>query len=57
LRDVYLRGWAGIDTAERARMSVALLVDAGWLQRVPAAAGRIGRPTEEFIVNPAILPN
>jgi Protein of unknown function (DUF3987) len=55
LRDVYLHGWTGLDTAERARTAVAVLVDAGWVRRVnvePGPAG--GRPTEEFLVNPAV---
>jgi uncharacterized protein DUF3987 len=58
LRDVYLHGWTGLDTAERARMAVAVLVDASWIRREnvgPGAAG--GRPTEEYLVHPAVYTN
>ena len=32
-RSVYLKGWAGLDTAERVRGALYLLEDAGWLRR------------------------
>ena len=49
--DVYFQGWAGLDTAERARVAIRVLVDAGWV-RPGLAAG--GAPGEEYLVNPAI---
>jgi hypothetical protein len=30
--DVYLQGWPGLDTAERARVALGVLVDAGWVR-------------------------
>ncbi len=39
LRDVYLRGWAGLDTPEAARTALAVLEDAGWVRRVDAKCG------------------
>jgi hypothetical protein len=45
--DVYLHGWAGLDTAERARAAIKVLVDAGWV-----------RPSrEEYLINPVIYSN
>ena len=58
LRDVYLREWAGLDTAERARLAVGVLVDAGWVRTSRFDAGSAaGRPSEEYSVNPAICRN
>jgi hypothetical protein len=53
--DVYLQGWPGLDTAERARVAIRVLVDAGWVRpsRV-RVGGRGGTPSEQYIVNPAI---
>lgn len=53
LCDVYLQGWANLDTPERARTAIAVLVDAGWIR--PTRMGR--KPcteSEEYLVNPAI---
>ena len=53
LGDVYLRNWPGLNTAERARVALRVLVDAGWLRaRRAAAASRGG---EQYMVNPAIF--
>jgi hypothetical protein len=58
LPDVYLHGWTGLDTAERARIAVAVLVDAGWVCRENVGSGATGsRPTEEYLVNPAVHGN
>jgi hypothetical protein len=55
LRDVYLRGWAGLDTPEAVRMALAVLEDAGWVRRIdPKSGPQGGRPKEEFTVNPAV---
>ena len=54
--DVYLQGWPGLDTAERARAAIRVLVDAGWVR--PSRMGPGGRggdgPSEVYMVNPAI---
>jgi putative DNA primase/helicase len=55
LRDIYLHGWGELDTAERARTAVAVLVDAGWIRRGSVGNSPAGgRPTEEYLVNPAV---
>jgi len=53
--DVYLHGWPGLDTVERARVAIQVLVDAGWVRpSSDRVGGRGGTPSEEYIVNPAI---
>jgi hypothetical protein len=53
--DVYLHGWPGLDTAERARVAIQVLVDAGWVRpSSDRVGGRGGAPNEEYMVNPAI---
>jgi len=53
--DVYLQGWASLDTAERARVAIAVLVDAGWVRRSCVPAGqRRADPSEQYMINPAI---
>jgi len=53
--DVYLHGWPGLDTAERARVAIQVLVDAGWVRpSSDRVGGRGGTPSEEYMVNPAI---
>jgi hypothetical protein len=54
--DVYLQGWAALDSAERAREAIKVLVDAGWVR--PSHVVGVGRrgdaASEEYMVNPAI---
>jgi hypothetical protein len=53
--DVYLQGWAGLDTAERARAVIRVLVDAGWVRPSGVRVrGGGGAPSEQYMVNPAI---
>jgi Protein of unknown function (DUF3987) len=53
LGDVYLQGWADLDTAERGRVALGVLVDAGWVR--PSRGGRRGgAESEEYVVNPAV---
>ncbi len=51
--DVYLQGWAALDTPERAREAIKVLVDSGWVR--PCGGGtRGGAGSEEYMVNPAV---
>ena len=54
LADVYLHGWASLDTPERAWEAIRVLVDAGWARPSRAGVGRAGGRNEEYTVNPAI---
>jgi putative DNA primase/helicase len=54
-RDVYLKGWHGLDTPERARAALAILEDAGWLRDVETRLfPRGGRPSEMWRLNPKV---
>ena len=53
--DVYLQGWSGLDTAERARVAIRILVDAGWVRpSTVRGSGRGGATSAAYMVNPAI---
>jgi len=54
-RDVYLKGWSGLDTAVRARGALEVLADASWVRledTIPSPNG--GKPREEWTVNPKV---
>jgi putative DNA primase/helicase len=52
-RDVYIKGWSGLDKPETARAALSVLEDAGWVRRVVSGAPSTGgRPAENWIVNP-----
>src|SRR5262249_59883158 len=55
-RDVYLKGWSGLDTPDDARGALRVLERHLWIERVstqPTTAG--GRPTESWVCNPRML--
>ncbi|HEY6347229.1 MAG TPA: DUF3987 domain-containing protein [Bryobacteraceae bacterium] len=56
-RDVYLKGWSGLDTPEAVRQAAEVLEDAGWIRGLPSESsdplGR-GRPSNRYAVNPRI---
>lgn len=55
-RDVYLKGWTGLDSPDRARMALDVLEDAYWVRREPSIASRTGgRPPEVWNVNPKVF--
>jgi hypothetical protein len=55
-RDVYLKGWSGLDTPEAVRLAAQVLEDAGWIREVngdvPRSSG--GRPSLRYQVNPSV---
>jgi hypothetical protein len=54
-RDVYLKGWSGLDTPELARMAVEVLVDAVWIRDVDRESGPFGgRPSARYQANPRV---
>jgi Protein of unknown function (DUF3987)/Domain of unknown function (DUF3854) len=54
-RNVYLKGWSGLDTPERVRGALSVLEDAGWVRRLESTPYRSGgRPSEEWLVNPKV---
>jgi putative DNA primase/helicase len=55
-RDVYLKGWSGLDTPEAVRLAAQVLEDAGWIREVngeprPSTGGR---PPLRYQVNPKV---
>jgi hypothetical protein len=55
LRDVYLKGWSGLDTPELARVAVQVLADTGWVREAPGESSPSGgRPTARYQVNPKV---
>jgi len=54
-RDVYLKGWSGLDTPAAVKQAAEVLQDAGWLREVLSESGPLGgRPSNRYIVNPAV---
>jgi putative DNA primase/helicase len=55
LGDVYLQGWPGLDTMERAREAIRVLVDSGWIRPGSDRMGGRGAASgEQYMVNPTI---
>jgi hypothetical protein len=53
--DVYLRGWAGLETAESARAALGVLEDAGWVRRDRQAGKEpAGARRKAYVVHPGI---
>jgi putative DNA primase/helicase len=55
-RDIYRKGWTGLDTPDRVDAALGVLEDADWIQatQISPASGAGGRPTETWIVNPRV---
>jgi Protein of unknown function (DUF3987)/Toprim domain/CHC2 zinc finger len=54
-RDIYLKGWSGLDTPDLARSAIQILEDASWVRSVqsePSPAG--GRPSLRYQINPRV---
>jgi putative DNA primase/helicase len=54
-RDVYLKGWSGLDSPDVVRQAADVLKDAGWIRDASEASGPSGgRPSIRFEVNPRV---
>jgi putative DNA primase/helicase len=54
-RDVYLKGWTGLDSPEAVKLAAEVLEDAGWLREMAGEAGPSGgRPSNRYEVNPRV---
>lgn len=53
-RDVYLKGWSGLDTPEAVKAAAAVLEDARWVREITSEPGVTGRPSNRYSVNPRI---
>jgi putative DNA primase/helicase len=56
-REVYLKGWSGLDTPESVKLAVEVLKDAGWIREASSEPGPSGgRPPIRYAVNPKLWP-
>lgn len=54
-RDVYLNGWACLESPEAVKRAPEVLEDAGWVRGLTTVPGpRGGRPADRYEVNPAV---
>jgi hypothetical protein len=54
-RDVYLKGWTGLDMPEAVKAAAEVLVDAGWVREMSSEPGLTGgRPSNRYSVNPRV---
>jgi hypothetical protein len=55
LREVYLKGWSGLETPEASVRAVEILQDAGWIRPINEERGsQGGRPAMRFEINPKV---
>jgi putative DNA primase/helicase len=54
-RDVYLKGWSGLDSPEAVKRAAEVLQDAGWVRDRSGETGPFGgRPSNRYDVNPRV---
>jgi putative DNA primase/helicase len=54
-RDVYLKGWSGLDSPEAVKQATEVLQDAGWVRDLAGESGPLGgRPSNRYQVNPGV---
>jgi len=54
-RDIYLKGWSGLDSPENVKQAAEVLQDAGWVRELPSVSRPLGgRPSNKYEVNPAV---
>jgi putative DNA primase/helicase len=54
-RDVYTKGWSGLESPELVRQGAEVLQDAGWIRDVSPKPGKLGgRPSNLYQVNPRV---
>jgi putative DNA primase/helicase len=56
VRDVYLKGWGGLDSPEAVKQAAQVLEDAAWIRELDSESGpKGGRPSMRFEINPKVL--
>jgi hypothetical protein len=54
-REVYLKGWTGLDNPDAVKQAIEVLQDAKWLREVPYDSKTSGgRPSNRYQVNPRV---
>lgn len=55
-RDVYVKGWVGLDKPDVVRRAAEVLQDAGWVRELHGESGPSGgRPSKRYAVNPLVF--
>jgi hypothetical protein len=54
IREVQRKGWSGLTSPEEIRRAVGILEDRGWVRATMVTHEKAGRPTEAFLINPAL---
>jgi hypothetical protein len=55
-REVYLKGWSGLDSPEAVKQAADVLQDAGWVRGLSDESGPLGgRPSNRFAINPKVF--
>ncbi len=54
-RDVYVKGWSGLDSPDAVKLAALVLQDAGWIRERSGEANPLGgRPSNRYQVNPRV---
>lgn len=54
-REVYLKGWSGLDSPEAVKLAAEVLQDARWVRELGGESGPFGgRPSNRYAVNPGV---
>jgi putative DNA primase/helicase len=54
-RDVYLKGWSGLDSPEAVNLAAQVLEQDWWIRALPGQSGPFGgRPSDRFEINPKV---
>jgi putative DNA primase/helicase len=54
-RDVYLKGWSGLDSPGAVKQATEVLHEAGWVRDLSSESGPLGgRPSNRYEVNPRV---
>lgn len=54
-REVYLKGWSGLDSPEAVKLAAEVLEDAGWVRSLAGETGPLGgRPSNRYEINPRV---
>jgi putative DNA primase/helicase len=54
-REVYLKGWSGLDSPDAVKLAAEVLEDAGWVRNLAGESGPLGgRPSQRYEVNPRV---
>jgi putative DNA primase/helicase len=54
-REVYLKGWSGLDSPDAVKLAAEVLKDARWVRELTSEPGPFGgRPTLRYAINPGV---